>query len=141
MQDIFKKLDLVDYIETFSKLFSREKSIILEGDINLHHRMIKELSNFNFVAPGKVEDLTNALLHIQKQGILKIYDIFEFVKIIRYFLYLKKFNFKSTVKDAKVGEWIDKIDIPTEVLEIENYFKNLGQHDNNRILWMKVATL
>ncbi len=127
MQDIFNKLDLVDYIETFSKLFARDKSIILEGDINLHHRMIKELSNFDFVAPVKVEDLTNPLLHLQKQGILKIYDIFEFIKIIRYFLYLKKFNFSSTIKDAKVGEWLDKIDIPIEVLEVEKYFNAKGE--------------
>ena len=35
MQNILKKLDLIDYIESFSKLMAREKSIILEGDIEL----------------------------------------------------------------------------------------------------------
>jgi len=53
MQEIFKKLDLLDYIESFSKLLSREKSIILEGDINIHHRLISELSKFDFKEPPK----------------------------------------------------------------------------------------
>jgi len=126
MQDILKKLDLTDYIDSFSQLFSREKSIILEGDINLHHKMINELSNFDFVPPVKIEKLDNALLHIQKQGILKIYDIFEFVKIIRYFLYLKKFNFTSSVKDGKVQEWLEKVEIPNEIMSIEKYFTPKG---------------
>ncbi len=127
MQDILKKLDLTDYIDSFSKLFSRDKSIILEGDINLHHRMIKELSHFDFVPPNKIEKLDNALMHLQKQGILKIYDIFEFVKIVRYFLYLNKFNFQSNVKDGKISEWLDKIEIPKEINDIEKYFNDKGE--------------
>ncbi len=127
MQDIFKKLDLTDYINDFSKLFSREKPIVLEGDINLHYRMINELSNFDIVPPEKIEKLDNALLHIQKQGILKVYDIFEFVKIVRYFLYLKKFNFQSNVKEGKINEWLEKIAIPAEILQIEKYFTNKGE--------------
>ena len=81
MQNILKKLDLVDYIESFSKLLAREKPIILEGDINLHHKHITELSKFDFKAPSKIENLDSALMHIQKQGVLKIYEIFEFIKI------------------------------------------------------------
>ncbi len=38
-----------------------------------------------FKQPQKVENLDNALMHIQKQGILKVYEIYEFVKIINYF--------------------------------------------------------
>jgi DNA mismatch repair protein MutS2 len=117
MQEIFKKLDLIDYIESFSTLLSREKPIVLEGDINLHHRLIKELSNFDFKEPPKILNLDNALMHIQKQGILKVYDIYEFVKIINYFNYLKRFNF-----DGKLQEWIDKIIIPNEIINICNYF-------------------
>ena len=91
MEKILKKLDLIDYIESFSKLMAREKSVILEGDINLHHKLISELSKFDFKAPSKVENLDSALMHIQKQGVLKIYEIFEFIKIINYLRYLKRF--------------------------------------------------
>jgi DNA mismatch repair protein MutS2 len=117
MQNILKKLDLIDYIDSFSKLMAREKSIILEGDINLHHKLISELSKFDIKAPNKIENLDSALMHIQKQGILKIDDIFEFIKMINYFRYLKKFSF-----DGKLSEWIEKIVIPNDIVKICEYF-------------------
>ena len=117
MENILKKLDLTDYIESFSQLLAREKSIILEGDINLHFKLINELSKFDFKAPVKTENLDSALMHIQKQGVLKIYEIFEFVKIINYFRYLKRFNFES-----KMLEWMDKIVIPNDIIKISDYF-------------------
>ena len=121
MQEIFKKLDLEDYITNFSKLFAREKSVVLEGDINLHHRLIKELSKYDLKEPQKVENLDGRLIHIQKQGVLKLDEIYEFIKIIRYFNYLKKFNFED-----KLAIWIDKIIIPNDILKIEEYFDNKG---------------
>ena len=117
MQNILKKLDLIDYIDSFSKLMAREKSIILEGDINLHFKLINELSKFDIKAPNKIENLDSPLMHIQKQGILRTDDIFEFIKIINYFRYLKKFSF-----DGKLHEWIDKIVIPNDVIKICDYF-------------------
>ncbi|MFW3398469.1 endonuclease MutS2, partial [Aliarcobacter butzleri] len=79
-------------MDIFSKLFARDKSIILEGDINIHHKLINELSKFDFKAPPKVEILDSALMHIQKQGTLKNYEIYEFIKIVVYFRYLKRLN-------------------------------------------------
>ncbi|WP_066355408.1 endonuclease MutS2 [Aliarcobacter skirrowii] len=117
MENLIKKLDLSDYITSFSKLFARDKSIILEGDINIHYKLIDELGRFDFKAPLRVENLDSQLIHLQKQGILKIYEIFEFVKIVNYFLYLKKFNF-----EGKLFEWIDKIVIPNDILKICQYF-------------------
>jgi len=117
MQDILKKLDLTDYIDSFSKLLAREKSIVLEGDINLHFKLINELSNYDIKAPKEVANLDRALLHIQKQGILKVYEIYEFVKIVKYFMYLRRFNF-----EGKLQEWIDKIIIPQDVQNICDYF-------------------
>lgn len=117
MQNILKKLDLIDYLDSFSKLMAREKSIILEGDINLHHKLISELSKFDIKAPSKIENLDSALMHIQKQGTLKIDDIFEFIKMINYFRYLRKFNF-----DGKLAEWIDKIVIPNDIVKVCEYF-------------------
>ena len=117
MQNILKKLDLIDYLDNFSKLMAREKSIILEGDINLHHKLISELSKFDIKAPSKIENLDSALMHIQKQGVLKIDDVFEFIKMINYFRYLRKFNF-----DGKLAEWIDKIVIPNDIVKVCEYF-------------------
>ena len=89
MEDILKKLDLQDYIESFQKQLARRKAIHMEGDINLHHRMINDLSKYDIKAPHDVENIDWALMHIQKQGLLKVDTILEFVKIIKYFSYLK----------------------------------------------------
>ncbi|RXJ88037.1 endonuclease MutS2 [Arcobacter sp. CECT 8985] len=121
MQDIIKKLDLTEYLETFQELFSRRKNIILEGDINLHYKLINELSKYDFTAPKQVANLDKCLVHIQKQGVLKLDDIYEFTKIIRYFLYLKKFNF-----EGKLKEWIDKIVIPDDILSLDDFFDSKG---------------
>ena len=63
MQNILKKLDLIDYIDGFSKLLAREKSIILEGDINLHFKLINLLFSFSFkffiTSFEKIEDTSN----------------------------------------------------------------------------------
>ncbi|AXK48893.1 endonuclease MutS2 [Aliarcobacter trophiarum LMG 25534] len=117
MENLIKKLDLSDYIANFSKLFAREKSIILEGDINIHYKIISELSNYNINQPLNIQNLDTQLVHIQKQGVLRVYEIYEFIKIINYFLYLKKFNF-----EGKLFEWIDKIIIPADILKICEYF-------------------
>ncbi|WP_419769918.1 MAG: endonuclease MutS2 [Candidatus Marinarcus sp.] len=122
MQEIFTKLDLQDYIKSFSALFARQKPVVLEGDVNLHYRLINELSNYNFKQPQSVLNLDTALMHIQKQGVLKVDDIFEFIKIIKYFNYLKTFN-----NEGKLFEWLEKIIIPTEIVEVTKYFSEKGE--------------
>lgn len=122
MQEILNKLDLDEYIKSFQSLFSREKEIVLEGDINLHHKLIHELEQYNFNEPPKIKNLDTALMHLQKQGALRVDDIFEFIKIIRYFLYLKRFNF-----EGKLSEWIDKIIIPEEIKKYEQFFDEKGE--------------
>ena len=117
MENLIKKLDLNEYITNFSKLFAREKPIILEGDINIHYKIISELSKYNINQPLSVQNLDSQLMHIQKQGILRVYEIYEFIKIINYFLYLKRFNF-----EGKLLEWMDKIIIPNDILKICEYF-------------------
>ena len=103
MENLIKKLDLNEYITNFSKLFAREKSIILEGDINIHYKIISELSKYNINQPLSVQNLDSQLMHLQKQGVLRVYEIYEFIKIINYFLYLTRFNF-----EGKLFEWMDK---------------------------------
>ncbi len=121
MQEIFKKLDLEDYILHFQQLFARPKDIVLEGDINLHYKLINELDKYTFKQAPKLENLDTALRHIQKQGILKLDDIFEFVKIIEYFSYLKKFNFELALE-----QWFLKIIIPDEIQNIIDFFDEKG---------------
>ncbi len=117
MQDIIKKLDLEEYLTTLQNLFAREKSIILEGDINIHHKLISAISTYDLKQLPKVENLNSALMYLKKQGNLKLYEIYEFAKIINYFLYLKRFSF-----EGKLGEWNDKIIIPDEIKTLIDIF-------------------
>ena len=117
MQDIIKKLDLEEYLETLQNLFAREKSIILEGDINIHHKLISAISTYDLKSLPKVENLDNAIMYLKKQGDLKLDEIYEFTKIINYFLYLKRFDF-----EGKLGEWNDKILIPAEIKTLVDIF-------------------
>lgn len=119
--DLFLKLDLLDYIKEIQKLFSREKDIILQGDFNLHFKRIQDLCEADFNPCINVANLDKALIHISKQGILHLDEIYEFVKINRYFLYLKKIKFQNTLKI-----YIDKIQIPQEIIQICDYFDEKG---------------
>ena len=122
MNDLVKKLDLTYYIGSLETLFSREKSVVLEGDINIHYKIIQELEAFDFKAPPKLSNLSSALMYLQKQGNIKLYEIYEFVKIISYFIYLQKFNFAG-----KLAVWIDKIIMPKELCKIVEAFNDKGE--------------
>ena len=119
---ITKKLDITNHIEQLSSLFSREKEIKIDGDINIHHTIIKELENFTLKTPPKLTILNGPLNYLQKQGTLKIYEIYEFIKIITYFQYLKKFTFTG-----KLATWIDKIVIPKELDVVIDAFNDKGE--------------
>jgi DNA mismatch repair protein MutS2 len=118
---LIKKLDIASHIESLTQLFSREKDVILSGDINIHYKIINELEEYNLKPPPKVSNLDGALNYLAKQGQLKLDDIYQFVKIINYFYYLKKFDFKPTVQN-----WIQKINIPIELDYILDAFDEHG---------------
>ena len=122
MKDLVKKLDLTNHINSLESLFSREKSVVLEGDINIHYKIIQELEHFNLKSPPKISNLTSALMYLQKQGNIKLYEIYEFVKIISYFIYLQKFTFTGTL-----AIWINKIIIPNELFKIIEAFNDKGE--------------
>ncbi|VAY87024.1 Recombination inhibitory protein MutS2 [hydrothermal vent metagenome] len=130
MLNIASKLDLEEYILVLKKLFSRDKSIVLEGDVNIHYKLISQISKYNLKELPEVANLDLVLMHLKKQGTLKLDEIYQFVKIITYFLYLKEFNFEQ-----KLGEWSERIVIPQELKEFVEIFDDKGNikqgHDEN----------
>jgi len=64
---LIKKLDLDGYIDLLVSFFCRDKSVAIEGDINIHFKLINEISTYDFKSPLKVENLSNALMHLKKQ--------------------------------------------------------------------------
>ena len=121
IDSLIKKLDLDEFINSFASFFARSKNIIIEGDINVHYKLISELQNYELKPLKKVKNLDEELLKIKKQGIIKLEQIYEFIKIIEYFYYLKKINFEN-----KLAQWIEKIVIPQELIEYLNFFDEKG---------------
>lgn len=118
---IEQRLDLTQFLEQFSSFFAREKAFFIEGDQNLHFEFIKTLDTYEFKGPKKVKNLDSVLMHIKKQGVLRLEDIFEFVKIIRYFKYLRSLPFEGVL-----SKWLEKIVIPENFKEIEPFFDEEG---------------
>lgn len=126
LDTIINQLDLTEHITAFKSFFARESPLYIEGDQELHYRYIKALDTVEFKAPPKVSDLTDAKWHLQKHGVLRFEDLFEFVKIIRYFRYFKNKNIEGLL-----GEWMDKIIIEPKFLEVEKYFTHDGKFEEN----------
>ncbi|WP_416224727.1 endonuclease MutS2 [Arcobacter sp. FWKO B] len=122
MTELINKLDLEQHISKLKSFFAREKDIIFEGDVSYHYKLISELSNYTFKDAPKVANLDSQLMHIQKLGVLKIYEIYEFVKIINYFAYLKRQRF-----EGGLFAWFEKIEIPSEILKVSEYFDDKGE--------------
>ena len=123
---IISQLDLNEHIAKFQSFFSRNTELFIEGDQELHFRYIKALDKLEFNAPPKVANFTNIKQHLKKHGVLSFEQIFEIVKVVRYFRY-----FKNRDIEGLIGEWMDKFEFPENFLEIEKYFTNDGKFEEN----------
>lgn len=118
---LITKLDLNSYLNEFKGFLAREKELFLQGDSTLHFKRIDELSKVQFIAPPILKKLDTALLHLSKQGILHLDESVEFVKIFRYFSYLKNLKFEENL-----NSWLEKIELPKSLLELCVYFDEKG---------------
>ncbi len=125
---IEQKLDLSSFLKQLESLFAREKSYELNGDKNIIFKNIVELDNIPFQAPSHIANLDSTLMRLKKLATLKLDEIFEFVKLIRYFVYLKN---QRAITDLKVtGAWLAKINIPESLQNILRYFNQKGELEN-----------
>ena len=123
---IISQLDLDEYISEFKSFFSRNDELFMEGDQELHFKYIKALDKIEFNAPPKIADFTNIKMHLKKKGVLNFSQIFEIVKVVRYFRYFKNKNL-----DGLLGEWMAKFEFDERFLEIEKYFTHDGEFEEN----------
>jgi len=123
---LITQLDLGEHIEQFQSFFSREHSLYIEGDQELHFKYIKALDAIEFKAPPKIADFFTIKNHLKKHGVLNFEQIFEIVKVVRYFRYFKNRNI-----DGLIGEWMSKFDIPEKFTEVEKYFTSDGKFEEN----------
>lgn len=119
MQQIIKNLDLVEYLDELFAMFARSKPLFIQGDTNLHLARINELCEYELKEIKSVKDLSNALNHLSKKGVLHLDEIEEFIKIINYFKYLAQIPFSNSFQ-----KYLEKIIIPKEIEDILKYFKD-----------------
>ncbi|WP_456323285.1 endonuclease MutS2 [Hydrogenimonas sp.] len=122
MSQLIKQLDLGAYIQRFEGLLARPKSLYMEGDRALHYRFIRALESVEFKSPPKVKNLDDLWMRLSKQGVLRLDEIFEAVKIVRYFAYLKQLKIEN-----ELGEWLKEIQIPEPIHQIERIFDEKGE--------------
>lgn len=121
-EEFILKLDLKTYLEEFKAFFARDKDIFLQGDSNLHFKRIQELCKVEFPSMPELSNLDKALVHLSKQGILHLDEIFEFVKIFRYFDKLKKLKLGTNL-----DSWLQKIEFISGALELCLNFDEKGE--------------
>ncbi|PAF41897.1 endonuclease MutS2 [Helicobacter sp. 11S02596-1] len=122
---LIDKLDLREFIASFEEFFARKKPIHLEGDRFVFGRFIAELDTIDFTPPPKINPLDTQILHLKKIGVLKLEEIFEFIKIIRYFGYLK--SLAQIPKDSHLCTYLQKIEIPPALWDLMKVFEPNGQ--------------
>lgn len=123
MEKLFSKLDLNDYVKGFQGFLARPKPLFLEGDAGVHYRLITELERYEGIkTPPQVISLDTPLAHLSKMGTLRLGEIFAFVQIVYYMLYLK-----NILKEGGLSEWIEKLIIPLEISDICGYFDEKGE--------------
>ncbi|MBL0708457.1 MAG: endonuclease MutS2 [Sulfurimonas sp.] len=123
---LITQLDLNEHIEQFKSFFSRENTLYIEGDQELHFRYIKALDAMEFKAPPKVDEFTTIKGHLKKRGVLRFEQIFEIVKIVRYFRYFKKRELNGII-----GEWMSRFVVDEKFNEVEKYFRVDGRFEEN----------
>ncbi len=126
LDTLITQLDLEQHIHEFKSFFSRENALYIEGDQDLHFRYIKALDKLEFNAPPKIADFFHIKGHLKKHGVLTFEQIFEVIKVVRYFRY-----FKNRELEGIIGEWMGKFIIDEKFTEIEKYFRNDGTFEEN----------
>ncbi|GHV59980.1 endonuclease MutS2 [Campylobacterota bacterium] len=117
LNTLIKQLDLSEHFANFTSYFAREKPFVLEGDTDLHTHFLAELDALDLPALPKVRLLESAAANLAKQGAIKLYEIYDFVRIARFFEGLK-----LSFKEGKIGEWAQSIVVPDQLKELNNAF-------------------
>lgn len=121
IETLLTQLDLTEHINAFRYFFSREHSLYMEGDQELHFKYIQALDKIEFNAPPKVSNFDTIKAHLTKRGVLNFEQIFEIIKVVRYFRYLQKLKFEGLLY-----EWVEKFVFPEEFVAIEEHFSSDG---------------
>ena len=127
LQTLMDQLDLSGHVEAFTGFFSRTKPLFIEGDQERHYSYIEALDKLTFKAPPKLESFNTIRAHLKKNGVLRFEQIFEIIKLTRYFHTLKNSHYEGII-----GTWMSKIEIPERLDdEVSSYFDLEGRFNES----------
>ncbi|TLD80419.1 endonuclease MutS2 [Helicobacter sp. MIT 05-5293] len=118
------KLDLQEFLAKFATFFARQKDVFFEGDRVFYAKILKEIELSPPLAPPRLCNLDTPLIHLQKFGTLKFDEIFEMIKLVRYFVALKHSILPSL---PYTFQWLEKIQIPIAIKEMDSIFTLEGE--------------
>ncbi|MDP3465201.1 MAG: endonuclease MutS2, partial [Sulfuricurvum sp.] len=121
LAELFGKLDLLPHIEFLHSFFARSQNIAIPGDQERHFRYIQALDALEFKAPPKSISFETIINHLKKQGVLRFEDIFELIKVVRYFRTMRNNNYSGLI-----GEWMGTIIIPEPFNDMDDFFDASG---------------
>ncbi len=127
LAELFGKLDLHPHIAALEHFFSREQNIAIPGDQERHYRYIQALDALEFKAPPKTKSFETIINHLKKQGVLRFEELFELLKVVRYFRLMRNGDYPGII-----GEWMATIQIPEMFGEIDEYFDHEGNFIESR---------
>jgi len=118
---LLDQLDLQGHVTAFEQFLSRGKPLYIEGDQGRHFHYIKALERLEFSAPPKTIGFEGIRSHLKKQGVLSFEQIFELIKVVRYFRTMRNSGFEGII-----GEWMATVVVPDAFREVEHYFDEKG---------------
>lgn len=127
LAELFGKLDLLPHIASLESFFSRRQNIAIPGDQERHFRIIEALDLLEFKAPPKSVSFETIINHLKKQGVLRFEELFETIKIVRYFRIMRNNTYPGII-----GEWMETIHVPDVFNEIDGYFDESGTFIESR---------
>lgn len=115
-------MDLHDHFADLGSFLARDKDLALDGDTNLHKTYIDELLTHDNIPMPTLINLDSALANLQKQGAIKLAEIYAFVQIARFFEGLK-----IRFKEGKLASWVNEIEIVSELKELAKNYDHSGE--------------
>lgn len=143
LKQTFIKLGLQDFLHTFSTYFSRqinakevianENQALFRDDKTLSHilhipsheklkaliQALDTYSNIESLHLPKVRLLNNEILSLAKGGVLRLYDIFQCLCMVKFFYDYAK---RDDIENEYLKEYINKFVFPSEISSLLTFF-------------------
>ncbi|WP_104757615.1 endonuclease MutS2 [Helicobacter salomonis] len=117
MNTLANQLDLERFLANFANFLARPKEVTTLTLRPSTWEHLQEFESLDFAPPSAIICLKEALKAFKKGGVWRLEILFEFVKITRYFAYLKA---RACPKEhPHVCAYLENIHFPAPLLELE----------------------